>query len=169
MARRLFFSFHYDRDIWRANQVRNCWRTHPDRESAGFWDASLWQRAKNLGDAAVKRLIDEGLQNTSVTAVLIGAETDGRPWVDYEIEQSYLRGKSYLRGNGLLAVHIHSMRDRFGYCDPPGTNPFNRWHITQGGRLTYFSELYSSYDWVGDSGYQHLGRWVEFAARVAGR
>jgi hypothetical protein len=23
MARRVFFSFHYDNDVWRANQVRN--------------------------------------------------------------------------------------------------------------------------------------------------
>lgn len=32
MARRVFFSFHYERDIWRANQVRNRWITK-DREA----------------------------------------------------------------------------------------------------------------------------------------
>ena len=41
MARRVFFSFHYERDIWRANVVRNSWLTK-DREAAGFFDASLW-------------------------------------------------------------------------------------------------------------------------------
>lgn len=163
MARRVFFSFHYDRDIWRANQVRNCWVTHADRESAGFWDASLWERAKTLGDPAVKRLIDNGLENTSVTAVLIGTETDGRPWVDYEIEQSFSRG------NGLLAIYIHNIRDRTGYTDLPGTNPLSRWHVTRGGRQVYFTEFYPSYDWVNDHGYQNLGRWVENAARDAGR
>ena len=45
MARRVFFSFHYERDIWRANVVRNSWVTQ-DREAAGFWDASLWEEAK---------------------------------------------------------------------------------------------------------------------------
>ena len=41
MARRVFFSFHYEKDIWRASQVRNSWVTKPDRESAGFWD---WEK-----------------------------------------------------------------------------------------------------------------------------
>ena len=58
MARRVFFSFHYERDIWRANQVRNSWVTQPDRESAGFFDASLWEEAKRKGDAAIKKMID---------------------------------------------------------------------------------------------------------------
>ncbi len=39
MARRVFFSFHYERDVWRAGQVRNSWVTK-DREEAGFWDAA---------------------------------------------------------------------------------------------------------------------------------
>ncbi len=45
MARRVFFSFHYERDIWHANVVRNSWITQ-DREAAVFWDASLWEEAK---------------------------------------------------------------------------------------------------------------------------
>jgi len=42
MARRVFFSFHYERDNWRAGQARNSWVTK-DRESAGFWDAGTPQ------------------------------------------------------------------------------------------------------------------------------
>jgi len=34
MARKVFFSFHYERDIWRASIVRNSWVTKPDREAA---------------------------------------------------------------------------------------------------------------------------------------
>jgi len=41
MVRRIFFSFHYARDIWEANLVRNCWYER-DRQAAGFWDSSLW-------------------------------------------------------------------------------------------------------------------------------
>ncbi|KKL85384.1 hypothetical protein LCGC14_1955320 [marine sediment metagenome] len=36
MVRRVFFSFHYEGDIWRSNVVRNSWVTK-DRETAGFW------------------------------------------------------------------------------------------------------------------------------------
>lgn len=55
MARRVFFSFHYERDVWRASVVRQSWRTKPDRESAGFFDAGLWEEAKQKGEAASKR------------------------------------------------------------------------------------------------------------------
>ena len=34
-ARRVFFSFHYQRDIWRVNQVRNHWVAKDDRQAAG--------------------------------------------------------------------------------------------------------------------------------------
>lgn len=59
--------------------------TKPDRDAAGFWDASLWEEANVKGDESLKRLIQSGLGNTSVTAVLIGPETFSRPWVIYEI------------------------------------------------------------------------------------
>lgn len=165
MARRVFFSFHYERDIWRANVVRNCWITHDDRETAGFWDASLWENAKLHGDAAVRRLIDQALENTSVTAVLYGAETNSRDWVRYEIE------KSHARGNGMLAISISSIKDRSGYPDVSGTNPLSTFY-REGSILSprrYLTEIYRSYDWVNDDGYNNLGRWVEDAARVAGR
>jgi hypothetical protein len=80
VVRRVFFSFHYERDIWRANVVRKSWVTQ-DRVAAGFWDASLWQKAKKEGDQAIKRMIDNGMKGTSVTTVLIGAKTSGRRWV----------------------------------------------------------------------------------------
>jgi hypothetical protein len=39
MARRVCLSFYYDRDAWRAGQVRNSWATK-DRETSGFWDGA---------------------------------------------------------------------------------------------------------------------------------
>jgi hypothetical protein len=42
MAKRVFFSFHYQDVIdFRANVVRQHWLTKPDREAAGFFDASI--------------------------------------------------------------------------------------------------------------------------------
>lgn len=162
MTRRTFFSFHYERDIWRANVVRNCWLTQ-DREAVGFWDASLWEEAKKTGDEAIKRMIDNGLKNTSVTIVLIGTETSKRKWVRYEIEQSYIRG------NGLLGMYIHNIKDRNGATDLMGSNPFSSLYIDQNGRQVYLSSLYSTYDWVLNSGYANIGNWIEWAAAAAGR
>ena len=80
MARHVFFSFHYERDIWRASQVRNSWVTQPNRESSGFWDAASWEEVKKKGDLEVKKWIRDQMKGTSVTVVLIGTETS----VDWE-------------------------------------------------------------------------------------
>ena len=72
MARRVYFAFHY-RDVidFRANVVRNHWLTKPGRDSAGFFDVSLWEEAKKKGKVALKRLINTGLEGTSTTCILL--------------------------------------------------------------------------------------------------
>lgn len=116
MARRAFFSFHYQRDIWRVNQIRNIPNVIGSA-AAGFQDGSLWEEAKKKGDAAVKRLIDSGLKNTTVTVVCIGAKTAGRKYINYEID------KSLERGNGLVGIQIHHLKDQDGNTDSPGKDP----------------------------------------------
>lgn len=162
MARRVFFSFHYERDIWRANVVRNCWVTQ-DREAAGFWDASLWEEAKKRGDDVVKKLIDDALIGTSVTAVLIGAETCDRKWVRYEILESHKRN------NGLLGVYIYQIEDQHGKTDQAGPNPFKSIYVERNGKKVYFSDLYPTYYWFSNEGYKNIHSWVEKAATAAGR
>ncbi len=163
MARRVFFSFHYERDIWRASQIRNSWVTKPDRETAGFWDAASWEEVKKKGDEAITRWIDNQLNGTSVTVVLIGAETSERKYVGYEIK------KSYEIGNGMLGIYIHNIKDQHGRTDYEGKNPFDNWSITKNGQKILLSSLYRTYDWVYDNGYENLGDWVERAAKDAGR
>ena len=84
MARSVFFSFHYQRDIVRVNQIRNLPEI-VDEAAAGFKDSSLWEEAKKKGDDAVKKMIDSGLVGTSVTVVCIGNKTAGRKFINYEI------------------------------------------------------------------------------------
>src|SRR5258708_941311 len=125
MAKRVFFSFHYQDVIdFRANVVRQHWLTKPDREVAGFFDASVWESAKKTNPAAVKRLIHSGLDGTSVTCVLIGSQTYVRPWVRYEIM------KSFRKGNGILAVHINSITGKDQRTKPQGPNPLEHLGIT---------------------------------------
>jgi len=105
MARRVFFSFHYQDVIdFRANVVRNHKITKDD--NSGYFDASIWESAKKQGEVALKRLINGGLDNTSVTAVLVGSQTYARRWVHYEIM------KSLERGNKLVGVHINGIPDK---------------------------------------------------------
>ncbi len=94
MARRVFFSFHYA-DIMNANIVRNSGQFKPTAET-GFYDASLWESAKTQGYASVQRLIDQGLNNTSITCFLLGEHTHSRPWCKYELEKSLADKKGIL-------------------------------------------------------------------------
>ena len=107
MARRVFFSFHYSNDIWRANQVRNA-NVVSGVEGAGFFDHSEYLDAKRRGDDGIRRMILQHLKNTSVTVVLIGTHTATRPWVKYEIAQSIAQK------NGLLGIYIHHLKDQEG-------------------------------------------------------
>ena len=77
MARKTFFSFHYERDSWRAGQVRNS-NVIAAEDEYGFIDGVDWESIKRQGDDAIKRWIKDQLKNTSVTAVLIGKETAER-------------------------------------------------------------------------------------------
>lgn len=104
-----------------------------------------------------------GLLNLTVTVVLIGAETASRKWVKYEIK------RSHERGNGLLGVYIHKLKDKNGNTDRKGDNPFDNFYVEQGGMKIYLSDIYPTYDWVDDNGYENFGGWVEKAAREAGR
>lgn len=61
MARRVFFSFHYDNDINRSMTVRNSWVTQ-GKEAAGFIDKAEFEQIKRQGDTAVHNWIDKQLE-----------------------------------------------------------------------------------------------------------
>jgi hypothetical protein len=157
MARRVFFSFHYEIDIWRVSRIRNSWITKPDRDTAGFWDAASWETVQRQGEDAVKRWINRQLEGTSVTVVCIGEDTANRPYVQYEIDQSYEKG------NALLGIYIHNMKDQNGYTSYKGKNPLDLFYVESGYKKTYFSEIYPTYDWVNDDGYNNISDWIEEA------
>lgn len=194
MARRVFFSFHYQDVIdFRANVVRNHWMTKSDREEAGFFDASIWEKAKKEGEVALKRLINDGLENTSNTCILAGSHTYERTWVRYEIM------KSFVRGNHIFVIHINSINDKNQQTKAKGPNPLDyvgvfysedgrkmslvEWNgqswvpytkiegksdfpITKigvggQGNSYKFSQIYHSYDWSINDGYNNFASWVK--------
>lgn len=158
VARQVFFSFHYDRDITRVNIVRKSGFLQAE---TGFIDHSLWEESKTKGDAALQALIDEGLKGASVTAVLIGAETAKRKWVDYEIENSWNSGK------GLVGIRVHKLKNFAGQIDTIGADPFAHFTLkNDGGTL---SKQVKIYDWVDDDGYENLSSWIDEAAAARGR
>ena len=162
MARRVFFSFHYQNDIWRVSQIRNRWVTQ-DRQVVGFWDAAAWESVKRAGEQSIKNWINIQLRGTSVTVVLIGSETANRKYVKYEIQQSHELKK------GILGIYIHNMSDQFRGTSIKGRNPFDNFWVDRRGQKVYLSQLYPTYDWIRDNGRLFFANWIEIAARKAGR
>ncbi len=147
MARRVFFSFHY-KYVWKVNQIRSIPNV-TGTAAAGFQDASLWEETKKKGAKAIKALIDKGLQNTSVTVVFVTYGTANRKYINYEIDQSLARG------NGLVAVQIHHLKDQTGQTGSPGAIPSQ---IAANGFKAY---KYTTKD--------SLAKWIEEAAKLAGK
>jgi MTH538 TIR-like domain (DUF1863) len=155
--RKVFFSFHYD-DIMRVNNVRNAWKiNHPDSLLVrSFYDSSLWESRKLEGDEAVKRLIREGVQNTSAVCVLIGSETSQRRWVKYEIARSVIDRR------GLLGVHINSLNHHERLkSDWLGTNPLENIGVFKNTRGEFY--LYERQITLGLMlGYTNNNQWVQY-------
>ncbi len=162
MARRVFFSFHYDRDVRRIVQVRNSWVVRPGDEAQPFFDKAEFEEAKKRA-GGIESWIEEQLKGTSVTAILYGAETYQRPWVLHEIKRSHALGK------GLIAIDIHNVKDPQSGVDTKGMNPLDYVKGNLNGRDVPLSNLYKSYDWVRDNGYANMPTWIEAAAKAAGR
>jgi hypothetical protein len=127
--------------------VRNSWVTQ-GRDAAGFIDSASFESLRRQGDSAIKRWIDDQLNGTSVTVVLVGKETCDSRWVKYEIQ------KSIYIANGLLGIDISKIKDLQG-------------NTTE--RCGRIPEGYPFYLWNNDDGYKNLGDWIEKAAKAAGR
>lgn len=162
MARKVFFSFHYSRDVRRIVQVRNSWVVRAKGEAQPFYDAADFEDAKRRA-GGIEKWIEEQLKNTSVTVVLFGTQTYEREWVRHEIKRSYELKK------GILAIDIHKVKDPQLGVDAQGKNPLDYWQVEQNGRKVPFSSIYKTYDWVDDDGYNNMPTWIEAAAKAAGR
>jgi len=162
MARRVFFSFHYARDVRRVVQVRNSWVIRPGGEAPPFYDKAEFEQAKRRA-GGIERWIEEQLSGTSVTVVLFGAETYDRPWVLHEIKRSHELRK------GMLAIDLTGVRDPVNGVDVQGRNPLSYWSAKDGQLDVPLTELYRTYSWVRDGGYANMPAWIEAAALAVGR
>jgi hypothetical protein len=114
--RQTFYSFHYDNDVFRVQQIRNIGALEDNKPVS----ANDWETVKKGGDKAIEKWIDDNMNYRSCVVVLIGEDTHKRPWVKYEIKKAWEDGK------GLLGVYIHNLKDpNTGKCDK-GENPFEQ-------------------------------------------
>lgn len=152
MVRYVFFSFDYD-DIWRVSQVRNSTVTQ-DVDSIGFIDSAEWESILQTDDESIKEWINEQLKHTSATIVLIGSDTYYSKWVIYEIQ------KSYEKGNKLMGITIHNLKNQYGLTSTPGLNPFSRIQVNDDS-FDLLSNYVPIYNWKNDDGYNNFKTWLE--------
>ncbi|RZT15203.1 TIR-like protein DUF1863 [Kribbella sp. VKM Ac-2569] len=133
MAKSVFYSFHYDRDAWRVQQVINMGAL----EGQPILSAQDWEKVKRRGDQAIKDWIADQMKYKSAVVVLVGAQTANRPWVKYEI------GYAWDNYKPLVGVRIHGLADGAGHTDSAGANPFSQVILQDGNNVGDHVPLYS--------------------------
>jgi MTH538 TIR-like domain (DUF1863) len=158
MPRKVFFSFHYEPDNWRAAQVRTMGVIEGD---APVSDNS-WEEVTKGGDPAIEKWIAAEMAGKSCAVVLIGSGTAGRKWISHEISKAWNDNK------GVLGIHIHNLKKSNRQQSYKGSNPFD--HVTFTATGAKLSTLVSVYDppfshstQVYDHIKSNLATWVEAA------
>jgi hypothetical protein len=120
MARSSFLSFHYQRDFWRVQQIRNIGAL----DNQQILPAQDWESVQAQGDAAVEKWIDKQMNYKAAVIVLIGAETSTRKFVKYEIRRAWQMKKP------MLGIYINGLKDSNGKTDVKGRNPFDQFKFS---------------------------------------
>lgn len=161
MKRRVFYSFHYEPDNWRAAQVRNIGSIEGNSPASD----NDWETVKKGGDSAIKRWIAGQLKNRTCTVVLIGRNTANRKWINHEIV------KSWNDGMGVVGIHIYGLKNSQGKTASKGQNPFDSISFGNSGKkLSSIVKCYvpggrnstERYDWITE----HLSNAVEEAIKI---
>ena len=134
MARKVFFSFHYMPDCWRASQVRNIGSIEGNQSISD----NDWEEVTKGGDSAIKDWIAEQLIGKSCSVVLIGSDTAGRKWITYEITEAWNAGK------GVVGIYVHNLKDANQQQSTKGSNPFT-W-VTMERDQAKMSSVVKTYD-----------------------
>lgn len=101
MSRKVFVSYSHRLDQEAAEEFQKLFSDERDV----FINKSIRHDIGKLETDSIKRQLRQLIADSSVTVVLIGAETGGRKWIDWEIYNSLRQGGGKKR-NGLLGVRI---------------------------------------------------------------
>ena len=161
MARRTFYSFHYQPDHWRASQIRNMGVIDGNRPCSD----NDWESVTKGGDAKIKEWIADQMSGKSCVVVLIGANTANRKWINHEIIKGWDDGK------GVVGVYVHNLLHSDSTKASRGANPFAYIGYANTGRM--LSSIVKAYDppytdskqvyaYINDN----LASWVDEAAEI---
>ena len=164
MARKVFFSFHYVPDNWRAATVRGIGALEGNEPAQD----NDWETVTRGGDAAIERWIANQMSGRTCTVVLVGENTANRKWINHEIVQSWNKGL------GVVGIRIHGLLDRHQRTANHGGNPFD--HIDHNPTKQKLSAIVKCHDPAGYTSQekyawirQNLASAVEDAIHTLGR
>ena len=161
MTRRAFYSFHYQPDNWRAAQVRSMGVIDGNKPASD----NAWEDVKAGGDDAIQEWIDDQLAGKTVVIILIGQNTAGRKWINYEIKKAWRDKK------GVLGIYIHNLKNSAGDQSEKGSNPFSKFTI-DGVSMDEIVKTYNPPYSTSTNVYSHikenLGDWIEKAIEIRG-
>lgn len=157
MKRKVFYSFHFDNDVLRVQQIRNIGAIEGNQPVS----KNKWEQIKRSGDTATKNWIAKTMSNKSCVIVLVGEETADSEWVQYEIKKAWNDGK------GLFGIYIHNIKcPRTGFSSK-GKNPFEIFKLNNGKKL---SNIVSCYNPTPSNAYNHIKSnitsWIEESIRI---
>lgn len=150
--RQVFFSFEYNKDCWRASQVRNMGKV----DNSSTFSDNDWEEVKEKTDGKIKEWIDAQIAKRSCLVVLIGSTTSGRKWINYEIEKAYELNK------GIVGIYIHNLKDSDGNQASKGSNPFDK-NECLSKYVTCFDSDYKSSKYVYDDISENIEQLIEDA------
>ena len=89
MARRCFYSFHYEPDSWRASTVRKIGAIEGNQPvTPNDWESVA---GGDNAEEKIKRWIATQMQGRTCTIVLVGAKTANRKWINHEKSRGVTR------------------------------------------------------------------------------
>jgi MTH538 TIR-like domain (DUF1863) len=134
VARKVFYSFDYERDAIRVQQVKKM------GVLAGqpVLTSNRWEEVTGGTKQGIRRWIDAQMADKSCAVVLIGRRTSEREWVKYEIVKAWNDGK------GVVGIHVHNLADMNRLQTSKGSNPF--WSIQVGRGRVRLSSVVKAYD-----------------------
>lgn len=159
MKRKVFYSFHYKKDVMRVQQIRNIGVIEGNSPAT----PNTWEKVKQSGDRAIKQWIDDNMKNRSCVIVLIGEDTADRKYVKYEIKKAWEEGK------GILGIYIHNINCPNTGRGKKGKNPFEQFTFENGTKL---SNTVTCYDPNSMNAYNdisnNIDKWIEKAIKDRG-
>ncbi|WP_421870154.1 TIR domain-containing protein [Marinoscillum sp.] len=127
IKRQIFYSFHFDNDVFRVQQIRNIGFIEGNQPVT----ANRWEEIKRAGTKEIEKWIDDNMKGKTCVVVLVGEGTANRPWVRHEITKAWKDGK------GVLGIYVHNIKCARTVRENPfssgkcskGQNPFETFKL----------------------------------------